>query len=211
MEVELIDYTPNAINKIATLANWTHKNNAERQPIPTGENAQCKKLFKHLIKVGHDGAFEHVNFTFHVGEVSRALTHQLVRHRIGFSYLQQSDRVVTPNSFITPESVCKPPKEAFVACNHNNSYFKQHMIDSLVKYNTLIANGVPKEDARFILPNGYTTHITVTCNGRSLRHLLKLRLAKGAQWEIRALANKLFDIVYEIYPELVEDLKWNLK
>jgi len=218
MKVEIIDYTPNGIKKIARLSRATRKNLIEEDTAgykveftedfgstlaPEYTQDQLKKdekFVKALIKVEHYGILEHINFTFHVSEISRALTHQLVRHRIGFSYLQMSNRHAKPEryGYVIPE---------LMKDNERIMWFENHMINSYELYTKLINSGVPVEDARYVLPPAFFTHISFTCNMRSLRHFLELRLAKGSQWEIRDMACKLFDIVYEIYPLLLEDLK----
>jgi len=81
------------------------------------------------------------------------------------------------------------------------------MKDAYNNYERLIKYGVPVEDARYVLPPAFFTHISITCNARALRHFLELRLHKSAQLEIRELACKVFDIVYDLYPVIFEDLK----
>ena len=220
MKVELIDYTEDGINKIATLARSTRLNkfddsepedycdlipleNGNYEMKVTDEYREWQKknenFVRNLIKVQHLGVLEHINFTFHVSEISRCLTHQLVRHRIGFSYLQMSNRHAKPdmNDFVIPKHK-NPDVEAVFKTNLYEAYNNYcHLIDEL---------GVPIEDARYVLPPAFFTHISFTVNARSLRHFLELRLAKGAQWEIRELACKLFDEVYKWYPILFEDL-----
>jgi len=119
VNVELIDYTHDGINKIARLARATRKNKLEdfvvsldyvetmvqgngytdeqRKSVKdVRDNRNNEKFVKSLIKVKHYGVLEHINFTFHVSGISRCLTHQLVRHRIGFSFLQMSNRHAKP-------------------------------------------------------------------------------------------------------------------
>jgi thymidylate synthase (FAD) len=81
------------------------------------------------------------------------------------------------------------------------------MIHAYKTYNRLIELGVPIEDARYVLPPAFFTHISFTCNLRSAIHFLELRLAKGSQWEIKELAIKMYDIIYDIYPVCLEHLK----
>ena len=217
MKVELINYTPDGINLIARLARSTRKNELEfnywdgiDDKIPNLEQMEKdikewseknEKFVKSLIKVKHYGVLEHINFTFHVSEISRITTHQLVRHRIGFSYLQMSSRHAKPicSDYVIPNTIYK-----------DDDLFSEYtfmMKDAYTNYERLIKNGVPIEDARYVLPPAFFTHISFTCNARSLRHFLELRLAKGSQWEIREMACRIFDIVYDIYPILFEDLK----
>ncbi len=196
MDIELIDYTKNGIKKIARLSRATRKINID--PLNIHQNKKDDKFIESLIKVQHLGILEHVNFTFHISEISRALTHQLVRHRIGFSFLQMSNRHAKPNitDYVTPPSLNKIEK------------YDEALVQMYSIYDYLIREkNIPIEDARYILPPAFFTHISFSCNARSLRNFLELRLVKGAQWEIRDMACKLFDIVYSIYPLLFEDLK----
>jgi thymidylate synthase (FAD) len=141
-----------------------------------------------------------VVFTFRVEGVSRACTHQLVRHRIA-SYSQRSQRYVDEGEFdyVVPPSV-QQSEEA-------RKEFEQTMDSLIGEYEKLRGMGVPKEDARFVLPNACTTTIVVTMNARSLRNFLRVRLEKHAQWEIQKLAQKMFDLVNEVAPPLFEDLQ----
>jgi len=157
------------------------------------------KMVRGLLKVNHLGILEHINFTFHVSEISRALTHQLVRHRLA-SFLQMSGRHAKPEAHdhVIPQSV--RDKEAM-------PLYINSMIHAYMDYNHLIRAGVPIEDARYVLPPAFFTHISMTMNVRTILHFLELRLAKEAQWEIRDLACKIFDICYEKYPILFESVK----
>ena len=221
MKVELIDYTEDGINKIARIARSTRMNKLEEEPEEIGEIKQIddygpyelvitdeykewekknENFVKTLLKVKHDGVMEHINFTFHIHEISRALTHQLVRHRIGFSYLQMSNRHAKPEmgEFVKPKTI--------------DDEFKHILYNGIMDfcyttYMQLLDYGVPVEDARYVLPPAFFTHISFTCNARSLRNFLKLRLDKTAQWEIRALAQELFDQAHRVYPALFADLK----
>ncbi|MCK4443933.1 MAG: FAD-dependent thymidylate synthase, partial [Thermoplasmata archaeon] len=131
--------------------------------------------------------------------VSRACTHQLVRHRIA-SYSQRSQRYVDEGEFdyVVPPSI-EGSEEA-------KKEFEETMDFLIKKYEQLKDIGVTKEDARFVLPNACTTTIVVTMNARSLRNFFKVRMEKHAQWEIRTLAGNMYDLVQEVAPELFEDL-----
>jgi thymidylate synthase (FAD) len=164
------------------------------------EKEDYAKFIKGIVRSGHESVIEHVVFTFRVEGVSRACTHQLVRHRIA-SYSQRSQRYVDEGEFdyVVPPSV-QQSEEA-------RKEFEQTMNLLLGEYEKLRDMGVPKEDARFVLPNACTTTIVVTMNARSLRNFLRVRLEKHAQWEIRQLAQKMYDLVNEVAPPLFEDLQ----
>lgn len=160
------------------------------------------KLLKNLRDWGHMSAFEHASATFLVEGVSRACTHQLVRHRLA-SYNQQSQRYVDEKGFeyVTPQTIEKEKKA--------KKLFEETVETIRKAYQQLIEFGIPKEDARFLLPNACASKIVVTMNFRELRHFIKLRGAKDAQWEIRQLAKEMLAILKEKAPNVFDDLTIN--
>jgi thymidylate synthase (FAD) len=142
-----------------------------------------------------DSLMDHVVYMFEVEDCSRVTTHQLVRHRAA-SYDQESQRfsaatregVVTPPSIQSNEAGCKAYDEALKAVYS--------------AYEQMVAAGVPKEDARYILPSAIKTKLVMTLNARSLMHLVWQRTALQAQWEIRELAATLHRLAQEATPEL---------
>ena len=151
------------------------------------------------MKSGHYSTLEHASYTFAVDGVSRALTHQLVRHRLA-SYSQQSQRYVSFDeniSIVKPESV-------------QDGAEKEQVFDGAIKlvveaYLKLLEAGVPAEDARYLLPNAVETKIVVTMNIRELLHFFTLRCCRRAQWEIRELADRMLDLVKETAPYIFLD------
>ena len=156
-------------------------------------------FIKGLLNRSHDGPLEHATATFTVEGVSRALSHQLVRHRIA-SYCQESQRYVKVNE---PEYVTPPKIEDKILAL---SIFEKQMESAWATYNNLLQLGIPAEDARFVLPNACHTKIVITMNFRSWRHFLELRLDKHAQWEIRAMAVEIHRILMSHAPSCFEDL-----
>ena len=154
---------------------------------------------KKIIKAGHFSVLEHVSFTFHVEGLSRACSHQLVRHRIA-SYTQQSQRYVNEENFeyITPPSIEEKGVEAI---------YYQAMEACNVFYKELIKHGVPKEDARYVLPNACTTSLAFTMNLRTLLNFCILRMDKAAQWEIRELAKWMLYHALQCLPNLADELR----
>ena len=160
------------------------------------------KLINHVISSGHHSTLEHVSFTFLISGVSRALSHQLVRHRIGVSFSQQSQRYCkfdTGFEFVTPFTIAKNTE-----CAEKYLEVMNYLNNA---YQMLIESGIPAEDARMVLPNACTTEIIVSGNFREYRNFLKLRLGPRAQWEIRKAANIILDKLYEIAPSCFEHLK----
>lgn len=189
MEIELISITPDPEFVIEEAGRTCYKSK-------TGDPAIIRKW----IMAGHESVIEHASATFRISGVSRALTHQLVRHRIA-SYSQQSQRYVKESEFdyVIPPSIKKDK-------NLNNDYmWFMNCIQDM--YNYLIDSGIKKEDARFILPNACCTEIVMTMNFREFRHFLKLRTNKSAQWEIREMANHILTVLYDHAPNVFFDLK----
>lgn len=193
MRVDLLAITPNALSLVyAAFRQCYHAGFvADMWPKLVSGEISPEKQANFVGKVmdsGHVSPLEHVSFTFAVGGVSRALTHQLVRHRIA-SYSQQSQRYVASGAFnyVVPPSIAGNA-EALQA-------FEQCMADIQGCYNTL-KDSLEKagrgskaaEDARFVLPNAAETRIVFTMNCRSLLHFFEQRCCTRAQWEIRHMA-----------------------
>lgn len=137
----------------------------------------------------------HLSFTFAIEEISRACSHQLVRHR-GGSFSQQSQRYVAVRRL--RERVIMPPLIEEKA----EELFTSHIEAASEAYQRMVAEGVSREDARFVLPNAAETNLLMTMDGRSLHHFFGLRCCNRAQWEIRALADEMLNEVRGTEPEL---------
>lgn len=164
------------------------------------------KSLKQALASHHDSVLEHWTATFQVEGISRACSHQLVRHRLA-SYSQQSQRYVNMGGFeyVTPESVSRRRDGDADPYFYLQEY--EHLMDEISKlYEGMVMGGIPEEDARYVLPNACTTNIVVTMNARELKHFLGLRLCKRAQWEIRELAERMRDILVAECPELFRDV-----
>jgi thymidylate synthase (FAD) len=160
---------------------------------------QPAKFLQARIREGHESIIEHASVTFEITGISRACSHQLVRHRIA-SYSQESQRYVDMSEpeFVVPPSVAENPQAQEV--------WDEFMDTVADTYHQLRELGVRKEDARFVLPNAAATRLIVTMNFRSLRHLFAVRCDKAAQWEIRALALEMLRQVHELAPAAFLDL-----
>ncbi|MEM3555300.1 MAG: FAD-dependent thymidylate synthase [Candidatus Micrarchaeia archaeon] len=202
MEVKLIAHTPNPDLVCAAAARTSRSalppSELLEKTLSVAEKEKALKLLKQIIKSGHISVAEHCSFTFSVSGVSRALTHELVRHRIA-SYTQQSQRyvkVTDENSFVVPPLIKENEKTL--------KLFKKTISEIMKVYNQLIQSGIPVEDARYILPNATKTTITVTMNGRELLHFFSLRCCERAQWEIRELAEKMVKECRKVAPVIFE-------
>jgi thymidylate synthase (FAD) len=158
----------------------------------------AKDFIQKLIKIGHDSPLEHACATFRIENCSRAMTHQLVRHRL-MSVSQQSQRYVDEEnfSFVTPPTI---PAE-FV------DEFRSDMETIRQMYVKWRDKGLKKEDARFVLPNACTSEIVVTANFREWRHIIKLRTSKQAQWEIRIACIEILKILKKYAPACFGDIE----
>ena len=158
-----------------------------------------RKFISNLISRGHLTPLEHAVATFEI-TCSRAASHQLVRHRL-CSFSQQSQRYCKQSQssmYLIPDSVTKEDHVFRMYCNN--------ITDSLNAYENLINKGVPKEDARCVLPAAMATTLVATANFRQWRHVINLRCSKDAQWEIRDIAKKILMILYDYAPSVFEDL-----
>ncbi len=197
MQVKLLRYTPEPEKTVAMSARLCYSPIGAAQLEEKMTDEQAAKLVRKLVEMGHFSTLEHVSFTFAIEGVSRVLTHQLVRHRIA-SYSQQSQRYVKEHDFetIMPLSIAARPAE--------REKFEKLMSEIRNLYTEWTEMGIPAEDARYILPNAAETKIVVTMNVRSLYNFFSLRCCSRAQWEIRALADKMLAEVKEVAPVLFE-------
>ncbi|MCK4483143.1 FAD-dependent thymidylate synthase, partial [Candidatus Bathyarchaeota archaeon] len=159
----------------------------------------AKRIIRRVTGYGHVSVIEHASFTFSIESVSRAMTHQLVRHRIA-SFTQQSQRYVTYDTlekYVTPPSVADKTEAKKI--------FDETLERISETYKELLKLEIPKEDARFILPNAAKTNIIVTMNARELRHFFNLRCCVRAQWEIREVATEMLKRVKKVVPTLFEN------
>jgi len=195
MHVELIIHTPEPEQVVAAAARLCYSNSSINELMEKSRTERQKFLEK-VLSLGHHSVLEHVSFTFGIEGISRACSHQLVRHRLA-SYSQQSQRYVSHKarfSAVTPESIAARP-------DLNQRYLQ--LLDEIHQfYGELLDAGVPAEDARFVLPNAATTKIVVTMNGRELRHFFALRCCRRAQWEIQELAKQMLMLVKPVAPTL---------
>lgn len=149
------------------------------------------------IKDGHESIIEHASASFYI-RCSRVVTHELVRHRIA-SYSQRSQRYVNESkpTYITPPGIFN---------SELNLIFTDIMDKCWSAYNELLRQGIPKEIARYVLPNACQTDIITTMNFRELRHFIKLRTSKRALPEMQEVAGKVKDICKQIAPKVFGDL-----
>ncbi len=199
MNVELLYHTPDPERAIATAARLCYAPVGAAELMETMPDERVRSVLSTIMKSGHFSTLEHASYTFAIDGVSRALTHQLVRHRLA-SFNQQSQRYVKFTdglSTIKPESVARDEE--------TNRVFDEAMKSAEDAYVKLLDAGVPAEDARYVLPNAAETKIVVTMNVRELVHFFEVRCCNRAQWEIRDLAHRMLELARPTAPYVFLD------
>lgn len=202
MKIELLAITPNAQKLIEQAGRTCYKSESS--------DGSDSIFIRGAIQRGHESILEHASATFRISEVSRALTHQLVRHRLA-SFSQSSQRYVCMDEdsfdYVCPESVMTgfevkdgSPKEQLYSDYH------RVMSDIIDWYSRAVKLGIKPEDARLILPNACHSEIVITANMREWRTIFKLRCERHAQLEIRTMAKEILALLYSLCPDVFADL-----
>jgi len=159
--------------------------------------AAMQRLISNVVESGHGSTIEHIVFTFALSGVSRTLSHQLVRHRAGVAFDQQSQRYVRFKGAATmlPATIAEGDPGL-------RARYEEQIDGALGLYGELLEAGVPGEDARFVFPNATRTNLVMTVNLRALIHMSGLRLCTMAQWEIRRLFQLIRHEVFGVSPFL---------
>lgn len=235
MKVRLANYS-NAEHPIITLYKAYRvcyaKGEQSEIKLPTKEDntldfSVMTNFIEHKMNMNHTSPLEHVSFTFELNGVSRALTHQLVRHRTG-KYSQQSQRYVKFGQFeyVIPPNIAKDPelKARFIEEMERDQEAYDFFVDKLItnqirdcsldvvdptnheifrKLNPKLYSKFEKlaiEDARYVFPNSACSNITCTMDLHNFRHFYALRNCVHAQWEIRQLAKLMGQVINEVIP-----------
>ncbi len=203
MEVKLIDYSSAPLEKLYAAFRTCY---SSKTPIEIWEEItngtipkeKITSFIEERLKTGHSSPLEQIVFWFAVSGISRSCSHQLVRHHVGISFEQQSQRYVKYKEdkleFITPKTIKSDPE----------IYDKYQKLMKEISdfYQLALSKGIPAEDARFILPNATPTNFHILVNFRELQHISDLRLCTRAQWEIRQLVAKMRSEIMKVLPEL---------
>ncbi|MGM0366158.1 MAG: FAD-dependent thymidylate synthase [Actinomycetota bacterium] len=198
MDVKLLRHTPEPERTVALAARLCYSPVGTKDIDRGMSDQDAEKLVRFVVKSGHLSTTEHISFTFAIEGVSRALTHQLVRHRIA-SYNQQSQRYVQFKDnygYITPYSIEDNPTAKALYADMAETVHRA--------YRKLLDMGIEAEDARYLLPNASETKIVVTMNGRELLHFFTVRCCNRAQWEIKELAVQMLKAAKEVCPVVFE-------
>ena len=207
LKVILLNHTKDPEGLIAHAAKLCYSPSSVEQLKDKIEKSDNRKFIEKLLKLGHLSPLEHVSFNFGVEGISRACSHQLVRHRIA-SYSQQSQRYVGEHSEKNKDSVEQifgfviPPS---IEAAGKSEWFVEKMREIQKWYDELVealgdSGEKANEDARFILPNAAETKIIITMNARELLHFFSVRCCNRAQWEIRDLATEMLRLARDILP-----------
>ena len=192
MEITLDWITPDCEEQIEKKGRYCYDS------LP-GELYVKGNMIKSLIKKGHDSVLEHACASFTIDGMSRACSHQLVRHRLA-SYSQRSQRYVSEAQY----EYVVPPSIKALGEKEELSYIEQ-MMQIQNMYNYWKERGIKGEDARFVLPNACQTKIGMTTNFREWRSIFELRCDSHAQWEIRNMCLTILGILYNNAPNVFED------
>ncbi len=195
MLVQLLSHTPEPEQVVAAAARLCYSDSSIGQLLEKSR-LERQVLLKKILEMGHLSVLEHASFSFGIEGISRACSHQLVRHRLA-SYSQQSQRYVShrePIAAVMPPSIAGRPEL--------RDRFNTLLAEVQRTYRDFLEAGVPAEDARFILPNAAETKIVVTMNARELLHFFTLRCCRRAQWEIRLVATEMLRLARRAAPLL---------
>ncbi len=207
LKVTLLQHTPLPERAVASAGRLCYAPVSAAELKESMGDDEVRRLVRGLVRSGHLSALEHASFTFAIDGISRACSHQLVRHRLA-SYSQQSQRYVrfaSDKDFVIPPSIAASPEARAV--------FYEAMAHARAAYERLVEIGKAEgrgnesvyEDARFVLPNAAETKIVVTMNARELRHFFALRCCRRAQWEINRLAWAMRCLALTVAPLLFEE------
>jgi len=202
LEVSLISMPDNLLDVIYTACRTCYSADGAIEIFDnmTADNEKKLSLIKRVISSGHYSTIEHIQLSFAINNISRAATHQLVRHR-HMSFSQKSQRYVKEKGEF--DYIVPPAIEGNLALY---AKFKEHMSKTAELYQEFVTNGIKGEDARSILPNATTSSLVCSLNLRELIHLANLRLCTRAQLEIRLAVKKMCMLVEEREPWLKEHL-----
>jgi thymidylate synthase (FAD) len=205
MDVVLIDLANDPLTKLYGAYRTCYTPKTPREvwddiAAGTVPRAKIAAFVEERLKTGHVSPLEQVVFWFGISGVSRSLSHQFVRHRIGISFEQQSQRYVRFTGkneerleYVMPDSWKDAGKGA---------EFEKLMTEITRVYREAVAAGIPAEDARFVLPNAAPTNFQIMVNFAELLHIADLRLCTRAQWEIRQMVAKMRAEIMRKVPEL---------
>jgi thymidylate synthase (FAD) len=171
--------------------------------------ADQREYFANILRSAHGSVLEHANFSFALRNVSRVATHEIVRHRAGSAFSQESLRYVrlADIGFRVPPAL-EPLRERVIAIVEQLEEFQRSAADELA----IDREGVPfhvKKEAtsalRRLAPIGLSTDIIWTANARTLRHVIEMRTDAGAEEELRLIFDRVARVAQREAPGLFQD------
>lgn len=207
VQVKLLDHTHDPIRSLyvafrTAYSSLTPQEIGERIEAERITRQQMLDFVERRLQTGHASPLEQVWFEFAISGVSRAFSHQFVRHRVGISFEQQSQRYVVFKGGDFPHTVPDTVRKAGY-----EDRLRQAFADIGRLYQEMVDAGIPAEDARFLIPNAAHTNFKVTVNLQALLHICDLRLCTRAQWEFRKVASLMRAEVNRVAPELARYLQ----
>src|SRR4030067_162207 len=203
LKVVLLRHTPEPEEAVALAAKLCYSSVNIGDLQEKLEAKDQKGFVEKLVKIGHMSPIEHVSFTFGIEGISRACSHQLVRHRVA-SYSQQSQRYVRAEQFdyVIPPSIKQDPAlvKEFERCMDEAQANYTKVLKRLEELGYKGEAG--QQDARYLLPNAAETKIVVTMNARELLHFFRVRCCNRAQWEIREMTERMLGLVKKTAPTI---------
>ena len=194
MNISLIDYTTDAKELLILSKNTRHLSNPRRfSEIKKMTDEEKDEELQYVFNT-ISSSWEFVNYVFLFQNVTRAFTHQMVRHRVGFSYAQQSLRVFPAANFayLVPDGV--------EGDQFQNAIYESTMSSIQDGYNLLLGKDASIQDARGVLPTNICTNILVGCNLRSLSAMMETRLCIRTQGEFQQVALHAKSLVEAVHP-----------
>ncbi len=205
LRIQLVRHTVDSQDLVALGARLCYAGGDLDSLVEQISKKDQQSFVQKVMGMGHESVLEHASFTFLVEGVSRVLLAQLTRHRIA-SFSVQSQRYVSYQSgfgYIVPPSIRELGEDAVAEYNAQMAQIQQWYEGWQQKLGN--AGEKSNEDARFVLPGACETRILFTMNARELRHFFSLRMCNRAQWEIRAMAQRMYEQVYPIAPAIFAD------
>jgi thymidylate synthase (FAD) len=185
MTFELVSSTPEPEKLIALMARICYQSDSKND----------EKLIRHLITNGHTSPLEHASASF-ICDIDRGISHEVVRHRIGVAYSQESTRYCRYSNggyrVIFPD----------LSDTESWPIWTKAMEESFKAYEKLLAKGIAPQTARDVLPTCLKTQIGITMNFRAWRWFIALRHSKKAHPKIRKMAFEIWRALVNIAPNV---------
>jgi thymidylate synthase (FAD) len=204
INVRLLDHTSDPVRSLyvayrTAYSALTPQTIVDRIASERITRAQMEEFIEKRLETGHASPLEQVWFEFAISGVSRAFSHQFVRHHIGISFEQQSQRYVAFKKGEFPYTVPETVRRAGFADRMEEEFGRLGEL-----YQEMVDAGVPAEDARFLIPNAANTNFKIVVNFLELLHICDLRLCTRAQWEFRQVASQMRAELHRKFPELAK-------